>query len=171
MSSANRRRAGNRRPGYGLIETVAIISFVGMLLSLSAVILHRSYRVHQRTLVAFRHWEQLRVWTDRFRADGHAAAACQIDADAHGVSLTREDGTQVRYTWRDATLVRSFIAEKPPGNEERWAGPALALARWTLDDSGRQPLLMAELEFDSEGSPWEPLVWNTRLGGQHPQPP
>lgn len=157
---AGRRDRVGRRPGFTLIECVGVISLVGMLLSLSSVLLHRAFEVHRGALQSFRQLEQVNYWSERWRSDASQAVEANIDTD---LSLTRDSGEIVRYSLQEQQLVRSVLREQRLLSQEMCTGWPVVQTTWQVDSSGQLPLLVGQLQFANTDPPRAPLEWVARL--------
>ncbi|MCA9157523.1 MAG: prepilin-type N-terminal cleavage/methylation domain-containing protein [Planctomycetales bacterium] len=154
------RRDHPIRTGFTLIECVAVITMVGMLLSLSSVLLHRAFEAHRGTLVSYRQLQQVNSWCERLRED--ASQAIEADCDNH-LTLTRDDGERIRYSVEQQRLVRSLLRDGKMLNQETCDTWPLAQVTWQVDHSGKLPLLEGQLEFAPTESMHAPIEWVARL--------
>ena len=150
-----------RRAGFALVEMVSLIVVVGMLLSLSAVVLNQAYRVHANTLSYLQYMQQLNFWVDRFRADAHEATGVATD---DGLTFFGAEQSTIRYVLEDGVLVRRMWAGEQVLSEERWRAPQVATAGWHVEVSGRFSLVNLRLEFRPSPAQWEPIEWVARVG-------
>ncbi len=154
------RRALKKRTGFTLLETVAVVTVVGMLLSLSSVLLHRAFEVHRGALISFRQLEQFNAWCERLRVD--ASQAVEANSD-NNLTLTRDGGDVVRYSVEQQRLVRLVQRDGQALSQETWDAWPLAQVNWQIDHSGRLPLLIGRLEFATTEPSRASIEWVARL--------
>jgi hypothetical protein len=155
-----------RRGGIALIEMVSLITVIGVLLSLSAIVLNQAYRVHANGLVQLRQMQQLNLWADRFRNDAHQSTEVVI---SDGILFDRENQSDVRYTLEDASIVRRTQSGEQTLSVERWDLPPVTTAEWDVETSGRLPLVSLRLAFAPSQVQMEPLNWVARVGSERTQ--
>lgn len=154
------RRDHRIRTGFTLIECVAVITVVGMLLSLSSVLLHRAFEIHRGALVSFRQLQQVNSWCERLREDASQAIEANHEDN---LTLTRGSGEVIRYSVEQQRLVRSLQRDGKILNQETCEAWPLAQITWQVDHSGKLPLLVGQLEFATTKSTHAPIEWVARL--------
>ena len=154
------RRNHRIRTGFTLIECVAVIVVVGMLLSLSSVLLNRAFEVHRGALVSFRQLQQVNSWCERLREDASQAIEAGTDDN---LTLTRGNSEVIGYSVEQQRLVRTLQRDGKTLNQETCDAWPLAQVTWQVDHSGRLPLLLGQLEFAPTESNHAPIEWVARL--------
>lgn len=120
MKRATRTRTTRRRPGFTLVEMVAVMSTLAVLLLLGTVLLLGAFKVRQAAGDSLDHLTARSALADQFRTDaGRAVAAPERAGDwsagADCVLLRQADGRTVAYRWKDGELERS---ELPGGKRQ-----------------------------------------------------
>ncbi|MEO8268852.1 MAG: prepilin-type N-terminal cleavage/methylation domain-containing protein [Aureliella sp.] len=154
------RRDHRERTGFTLIECVAVITLVGILLSLSSVLLHRVFEVHRAALVSFRQLEQVNFWCVRLREDASQTIEARHDGN---LTLARNSGEVIRYSVEQQRLVRSVQRDGKTLNQETCDAWPIAQVTWQIDHSGKLPLLVGQLEFATTEPPLAAIEWIARL--------
>lgn len=155
----DRKRTG----GFALVETVGLITVIGMLLSLSAVVMNQAYKAHQEALMHVRHTQQVQVLAARFRADAEAAVDVTVTEE---LLLTMLGGRQIRYRTSEDRVHRVTSDGEAEIGREVWQLPARVDAKWTLDESGRIPLIVWDLHFGTDQRGVDPVRWVARTNIQ-----
>lgn len=164
MNSGNLARrhpspAARRRSGFGLIDMISVIGLVGMLMSLSVVVLGQAYAAHRRALTHFRQMQHLQNAQHRFVQDAHRSVAVGV---AGGLALTMASGEQVHYAVTDNRLIRLVTVEGEVSNQEQWQLPAACNASWNVDRSQHLPIVSCELSGTDTTHQRQPLRWLSR---------
>lgn len=154
------RRDHRIRTGFTLIECVAVITVVGMLLSLSSVLLHRAFEVHRGALVSYRQLQQVNSWCERLREDASHATEANTDDN---LTLTRGNSEVIRYSVERQRLVRTLQRDGKMLYHETCDSWPLAQVTWHVDHSGKLALLVGRLEFSTTESAQAPIEWLARL--------
>lgn len=151
--------AWRARHGMGLLDAVAMMSIVGLLLSLSAVVLNRAFAAHSLALKHFHQIQNLQQAGDRLLGDVHAADSAQIDPK---LVLFYPQGRKVVYEAQESQLIRETWIDGQTVGRELWELPYACDASWSIDAEGAVRLLHCELDF----SPIEvaSIRWTIRLG-------
>lgn len=152
----------------GLTDTVGMLVLVGLLLSLSAVILHRVLLSHGNAMEYLAMTQNLQAAHDRWTEDALTSRKCEIGDD---LKMTCTDGRQISYALESGQLVRSTSElNRPDGSfqivgQEHWQLPEGCQLVWSIDRKQRVPLVVCNLQV-----PNQPIVrWVCRA--ELPPPP
>lgn len=161
----------NHRRGFTLIETLVALSAASVVLSLSAVAIHRVMRVHTRC-EAF-HADEAAAWrlASAWRGDLVRASETRLEEDGVGwrVALTRADKTVARYRFGASEVSRE---EELPGGLAREAYRFSHPIAWRIervDGPGNGPPRILVTTSDPVGGqrrygPGLGVNWLGRLG-------
>lgn len=149
----------SNRTGFGLLHTVLLMVVLGLLMSLTAIVLGKSFQTYQATLTHFQTVHRLRRASDRWRSDVHRADSVEVDGDLLRLNLPIRG--EVVYRLDEGDLERSFGSDdRSDGNgtlgpaTQKWKMPATTQISWELRDAEgeeqRFPLLVATLIFAPE---------------------
>ena len=148
-----------RRTAFALVEMVGVVALTGMLLSLSAVVLHRAFAAHQKSLSHFRESEQLQRLADRFRRDVQAAQQLKIQTDPASMQTSlriNHEQQQITYSLLAEGMQRTVSVAGVDVGFDRWPVPAGASFECSLDSSGAKALVTGRVAWspgaDSEVS-------------------
>lgn len=154
----------NSRRGVSLIEMLTVMTGCAALLSLSAVLLHRSMHWQEQSRYFFAVERAALRLADQFREDVHRAKAVQLDegelADGGFVQLQLPDGETVEYRRQGAEIVRVLSRN----------GELKATERYTLAAPGELELREEQsprrlvLTFESSPDDWLPADDKPRPG-------
>lgn len=158
-----------RRRGISLIEMLTVMTGCAALLSLSAVLLHRSMRWQEQSRYFFAVERAALRLAEQFREDVHQAEAVELDEarldDDSFVQLQLADEEAVAYRRQGAAIVRVLSR----------AGEVKATERYTLAAPGELALREEQsprrlvLTFESFPDDWLPAT-DKPLPGLREQP-
>lgn len=140
----------SNRLGLGLLHTVLLIAVMGMLMSLTAIVLGKSFQTYQTTLTHYQTIHLLQQASDRLRSDVHQASTVEIDGGRLRLNLlSRGD---VVYALNEGQLERSVEQDSgSPAAKQAWKMPTSTQIDWELQEAGgndqRYPVLIARLSF------------------------
>ncbi len=156
-----------RRRGSSLIETVQVIALVGLLLSLSSIVLGNAIRVHHSAMAGYRELTSMDRFVQRWRTDAELSEQLVTEAAADGTSNWagiefQQAGRIIRYRFADG-LVSRIAVDKADGTETRdnWELPTGSTLSFQLRES------TAEEDRDAvaatDGSPTSKPILVARL--------
>lgn len=128
------RYSGNTRRGIMLVELVVVMSSATIVLSMSAVMIHRIMRVQSSAYEFFDVERSALRLGSQFRNDVHAAtdASLQVADNETVLTLQRADDQTVRYERAEANVVRLLINNGDIVARESFAFPTDT--RWTIEE-------------------------------------
>ncbi len=139
-----------KRAGFTLIEMVGVTIVVGMLLILSASLVHQTFAAHRDSLGHLRRMHLLERFIERWRTDVHAANEVKLEDDS--LIVVRDDSELV-YAVDGQMVTRTLRRAAQDIGRDQWQLPSACSVSWSLDDSGAVQLLRGRLEFDHDSDP------------------
>lgn len=123
----------NRRRGASLVEMLVVMSAASTVLTLSAVLIHRTMRVSSRTEAM--HAEETTAWrlSSQLRRDAVSAASIDLGLANDGVTLTLRpaEGEPVQYRFSGPTVERRQRLAPESLSRESFSLPSVA--DWTVE--------------------------------------
>lgn len=172
---SSRSKTCPRRGGFSLVEVVGVVFGVGLLLSLSAVVMNQALWTQTRAVVHLNSMQNLNMAAEKFRQDVNLSSRRSLDGI---IELELLDGSICRYAIQDGALVREMQVaggdDESQFSRQQWTLPAGATMTWSEDSSGLLPLVACRLEFDNsaeahatapDARAFEPMTWLARAGG------
>ncbi len=145
------------RRGYGLADTLIMMFFIGVLTSMSAIVLNRSFRAQSLALQRIQHTRDLDQAYQRLRTDVRQADA-QIQGNTLALQLADRS---IRYLVEEERLIRRSKSADDDGVES-WQLSGLIGVQWEVEDSEQCALLYCRLEFSPSGTTAETIDWHLR---------
>ena len=139
-----------KRHGFTLVELLGVVIAVGMLLTLSAKVLHQAFSAHRESLSHLQRIHSIDRFAGRWREDVQSAN----EAKPIGESLVLMRGdVEYVYAIKDQLVIRTRRQSGQDVGVEQWRLPARCTAAWVIDESGKVPLVVGTLRFgiESEG--------------------
>jgi hypothetical protein len=111
------KRASGRRPGFSLLEMIAVMAGVTIATTLGIVILIGAFKVERSAAASLQRLNDRAGLADLFRDDVSAAVAVpeglgDVQAGPTCLLLRQADGSHVVYRWTDNHLERGVLPEK-----------------------------------------------------------
>ena len=135
-----------RRSGFSLMDALAMMLLIGLLMSLSAVVLNRALVAHSHTLSSFYQMQNLQSAADSFLADSHSAVGIEI---SESLKLKLSRGRHIDYSVKSGLLIRTRSHDGTVEGIEQWSLPEGAHATWSVQYRGHIPLVSCQLRFDT----------------------
>jgi hypothetical protein len=143
-----------RRRGVSLVELLTVLSGLAVLLSLCAVLMHRSMQTQARTRYFFTVERTAMRLADQFRTDVHRASDAESSGDglAEGAFLELEmpEGDAVEYRREGASVVR--LLSRDGAVVAREVFPLASVGELSLEEDEGPPRLVLTLAADPEDS-------------------
>ena len=153
----------SRRAGFTMLESLAVIMGVGVVLSLSIVIMRRSGKIHLSAVQEVTRLRTLSSLENRIRADARRAMAADT-SNSRVLEFRMEDLGQVRYRVQPPALVRERLEAGQVVGVDQWRlteRPTLSAKIAASESSGnRRELLEVSLTLPT-ASETEPTDTNT----------
>lgn len=140
------RCSGNTRRGVMLVELVVVMSSATIVLSMSAVLIHRIMRVQSSAYEFFDVERSALRLSSQFRSDVHAAtdASLQVADNETILTLQLADDQTVRYERAEANVVRLLFKNGDIVARESFSFPADT--RWTIEEHSDPRRLVISLD-------------------------
>lgn len=131
------------RPGYTLIEMLAVISLIGLALGTVALTLHALRSAERRISEDILYGEAAARLTSRLRSDAHLALSASLPEEAQGsrtLQLSAADGVIIEYSLSDRGVDRRVRQQENVQHRETFVIPISPAARWEIDGDRPRPL-------------------------------
>ena len=151
----------NRRSGFSLIEAVGVILAIGMLLTLSALLLNKTFEAHRLSLVHLQRMRSLELFVERWRDDVQTSTSVTPGVE---LRIAKADNTEVVYSTINQSVVRTRRQDGQDLGQDHWQLPSKFNVTWQVEDQGRMPLLVGKLEFSGDPVAFEPIALVSRIG-------
>ncbi len=143
-----------------LAETVGVIGAVSTLLTLSAILLHKTFAVHRDSLIHLQKMRNLELFVDRWRSDVHSSTRV---TPGENLQLTIAENIEVIYSVNNHSIVRTRRQNGESIGHDQWQLPSQVKLQWEVDERGSVPLLIGNFEFVGEQT-FEPISLVSRIG-------
>ena len=152
-----------RQAGYALIEVAGTLSIVGLLLTMAAVVLHRSMQSHQLALQQLRHSQLLHALHSALREDSHQSSQAGF---SDGITLIQTDSAlEYRVNQGVVERIRRTAAGAVVAHESWDVG--IQRLELEIDNSNEHPLAVFRLQFGpAPFGPERAITWNFQLKQQ-----
>jgi type II secretory pathway component PulJ len=150
-----------RRSGYSLVEAVGVIGAIGMLSTLSALMLNKTFDAHRSTLTHLQRMRSLELFVERWRDD--LQTATQVTSGAE-LRITKSENLEVVYSIVNQSMVRTRRQDGQDVGHDHWQLPSQCTATWLVEDHGRIPLLLGKLEFNGTPIEFDDVTLVARIG-------
>jgi hypothetical protein len=150
-----------RRTGFSLIEMVCIMVATGMLLTLSAKLLSKTFEAHRDSLLHLQRMRSIELFVDRWRDDVQSSQSVTPGAD---LRITAADNTEIVYSIVNQSVVRTRRQNGQDIGQDQWQLPSQCTVTWHIDEQGRKPLLIGKLEFSGDVLTFDPVNLISRVG-------
>lgn len=152
------------RSGYGLLDTLAILTATGLVLTLATMVLGQAFTAHQSTLKQLQKFQNLTRMQRQMREDCAKAQEIILDAEANEIRMQFTDDQVIAYQPRGNELVRSHWRDAQLQGVESWEFRVPRSVSWSVESANTGYLvacrLDAELTTDS-------IYWVMRAGTKH----
>lgn len=136
-----------RRGAFTLVELVSVILAVGMLLVLSASLLHNTLAANRSALDHLRRIRSVEKFMGRLRVD--AQRATEVIAEDNRLIVRTKDSELV-YEMKGRKMTRSRSSNGEVVGSDEWQLPSAGKVTWEVDRSGAIGLLRGKIEFTGE---------------------
>ena len=136
-----------RRNGFTLLEAVGVIGAIGLLLTLSAMLLAKTFDAHRAALTHLQRMRSLELFVDRWRIDVQSATRVTLGPE---LRLSQVENWEIVYSVINQSIVRTRRQAGQDIGHDHWQLPSRCTATWQLEDQGRVPLLVGKLEFNGD---------------------
>ena len=136
-----------RRNGFTLLEAVGVIGAIGLLLTLSAMLLAKTFDAHRAALTHLQRMRSLELFVDRWRIDVQSATQVTLGPE---LRLSQVENWEIVYSVINQSIVRTRRQAGQDIGHDHWQLPSRCTATWQLEDQGRVPLLVGKLEFNGD---------------------
>ena len=150
-----------QRRGFTLIEMVGVIGATGMLLTLSALLLHKAFDAHRATLSHLQQVRSLALFVERWRSDVQAAKQVTPGEE---LRIEKAENREIVYSIINQSVVRTRRQDGEAIGQDHWQLPSKCTATWKIDDRGRIPLLIGKLEFSGDPVEFDEVTFVARIG-------
>jgi len=161
-----------KRPGKSLMEMLLLISILTVIMSLVATTLVAVFKTDRQIRQDLDQQTALARLGSKFRADAHAAAACQVGVECE---LTLADGRVIRYSAKDRKITREVRRGNSVEHRDAFLLPATATARFDLPAQSQGHLVRLSIQ-PAENSdrayltPVRPAIIDAAIGlGRRPE--
>jgi prepilin-type N-terminal cleavage/methylation domain-containing protein len=165
MTSAVRN---NCRPGWSLLELIAVMAILGVLMAMTFATLAGTVRTEQASVASFHKLAVQSALADLFRADVAQAKAApdKLDALAKGPAcliLELPDRSHIVYRWDKGRLTRSTFSGKKTAEQPVPLGEKRATVEFLWSGEAAHVLLTLRVK----GPAAAPLEITAALGGDN----
>lgn len=150
-----------RRNGFTLVEAVGVIGIIGILLTLSAFLLNKTFAAHRAALTHVQRMRSLGQFVDRWRDDLQTATQVTLGPE---LRITQVKNREIVYSVINQSVVRTRRREGQDIGHDHWQLPSRCTATWKMEDQGRVPLLIGQLEFDGDPVEFADVALVARVG-------
>ena len=142
----------NRRRGWSLLEVTIAVTLTSVLLAATAVLLTMLFRSDRQIRGDLLQQQVLARLNWQFRADAHAATACEAGNDAASrCRLTLADGRSVEYSWQPPRLSRVVSWDEETQQRDDFVLPQQAQVRFVVEN--RADRQFARLQIAPDDAP------------------
>jgi hypothetical protein len=150
-----------RRSGYSLVEAVGVIGAIGMLLTLSALLLNKTFDAHRGSLLHLQRMRSIELFADRWREDVQSSTGVTPGAE---LRIAKADNTEIVYSIIKQSVVRTRRQDGQDVGHDHWQLPSKFTVDWQIEDQGQIPLLVGKLEFSGDPVAFDPITLVSRIG-------
>jgi type II secretory pathway pseudopilin PulG len=157
------------RPGYTLVEMLALISVTGLLMSLAAICMQRSVQAHKSALDAILYEKQLDALYSQLKSDLAQALSVTQPAGTPEIEIIRNAGEasqEIEYSLEETGVRRTVYGPEDGLQSAQDWSISVVLLGLQIDDAGSVPLASVRVSLrpsrDSVSS--EELTWLFRIG-------
>lgn len=150
-----------RRGGFTLVEMVGVMSVIGMLLTLSALLLNKAFDAHSASLTHLQRMRSLELFVERWRDD--VRSATQVTPGSE-LRITKAGNLEVIYSINNQSMVRTRRQDGQDIGHDHWQLPSQFTATWQVDDQARNPLLVGKLAFNGDPIEFDAVTLVARIG-------
>ena len=150
-----------RRGGFTLVEAVGVIGATGLLLTLSALLLNKTFDAHRASLLHLQRMRSLQLFVERWRDDVQSATNVIPGTE---LQISKADNLEIVYSIINQSIVRTRRQDGQDIGHDHWQLPSRCTAAWQVDDQGRIPLLVGKLEFSDDPIEFDTVTLISRIG-------
>lgn len=157
------------RPGYTLVEMLALISVTGLLMSLAAICMQRSVQAHKSALDAILYEKQLDALYSQLKADLAQALSVTQPAGTPEIEIIRNAGEvsqEIKYSLEETGVRRTIYGPEDGLQSAQDWSISVVLLGMQIDDAGSVPLASVRvgLKPSRDSVSPEELTWLFRIG-------
>ncbi len=150
-----------RRHGFTLVEVIGVVGATVMLLTLSALLLGKTFDVHRASLLHLQRKRSLEQFVERWRDDVQSGTKVTPGAE---LQITKVDNLEIVYSIINQSIVRTRRQDGQDIGHDHWQLPSQCSITWHIDDQGRVPLLVGKLEFNGDPIEFDDVSLVSRIG-------
>ena len=154
-----------RRGGFTLVEAVGVVGAIGIILTLSALLLNKTFDAHRASLLHLQRMRSLELFVDRWRDDVQSSTSVKPIADRSAeLRLLKADNMEIVYSIINQSVVRIRRQDGQDIGHDHWQLPSKCSVTWQIEDQGQIPLLVGKLEFSGEPMEFDSVALVSRIG-------
>lgn len=150
-----------RRSGFTLVEAAGVIGAIGTLLTLSAVLLNKTFDAHRASLLHLQRMRSLELFVERWREDVQSSNHVTPDGD---LRISKADNSEITYSIINQSIVRTRRRDGQDIGHDHWQLPSKFSVDWQIEDQGRMPLLVGKIVFSGDPIEFDPITLVSRIG-------
>jgi len=150
-----------RRSGFTLVELVGVVGAVSMLLTLSALLLNKTFDAHRASLLHLQRMRSIELFVERWRDDVQSATNVIPGTE---LRIAKADNLEIVYSIINQSMVRTRRQDGQDIGHDHWQLPSRCTATWQIDDQGRIPVLLGNLEFSGDPIDFDSVALLSRIG-------
>jgi len=136
-----------RRAGFTLVEMVGVTFAIGMLLTLSAKVMHQAFSAHRVSLDHLQQMRSIEQFVERWRSDVQSAKEIKPEGES---LIVLSERAEFIYSAKDQLVTRTRRQAGQDVGRDQWRLPGRCTLAWVVDESGQMPLVIGKLRFTGE---------------------